>query len=115
MKEVFVSALVGVILIALEPRLMINSFLGLTDPLYLLLMTTSLTLFLQKNKQLVYLSFVVVGLATLVRGEGITLFLVLSIIFFIKFRHERLKIILKYMIVLGLFLLVILFHPISER
>ena len=79
--KIFVSrkiALVGVILIALEPRLMINSFLGLTDPLYLLLMTTSLTLFLQKNKQLVYLSFVVVGLATLVRGEGITLFLVLS-------------------------------------
>ena len=112
--KIFVSrkiALVGVILIALEPRLIINSFLGLTDPLYLLLMTTSLTLFLQKNKQLVYLSFVVVGLATLVRGEGITLFLVLSIIFFIKFRHERLKIILKYMIVLGLFLLVIL--PIS--
>ena len=78
--KIFVSrkiAIVGAILIALEPRLMINSFLGLTDPLYLLLMTTSLALFLQKNRQLIYLSFVVVGLATLVRGEGITLFLVL--------------------------------------
>jgi len=109
--KIFVSrkiAIVGTILIALEPRLMINSFLGLTDPLYLLLITTSLALFLQKNRQLIYLSFVVVGLATLVRGEGITLFLVLSIIFFIRFRQERLRVIPRYMIILGLFLLVIL-------
>ena len=88
--------------------MMINSFLGLTEPLYLLLVTTSLVLFLQSNKKLVYFSFFVVALATLVRGEGITLFLVLSIIFFIRFRQERLRVIPRYTIVLGLFLLVIL-------
>ena len=101
-------AIIGVILIALEPRLMINSFLGITEPLYILLITTSLCLFLQKNEKLVYASFLIVGLATIVRGEGITLFLALSIMFLIRFRKERLKIIFKYLLVCGIFLLVVL-------
>ena len=101
-------AIIGASLIAFEPRMMINSFLGLTEPLYLLLVTTSLVLFLQSNKKLVYFSFFVVALATLVRGEGITLFMVMSIMFFIRYRREKLKVILKYLLVLGIFALVIL-------
>jgi len=51
-------AIIGASLVVFDPRLMINSFLGITDPLYLLLITTSLTLFIYSNKKLVYVSFV---------------------------------------------------------
>ena len=63
-------AIIGATLIAFDPRLIINSFLGVTDPLYLLLITSSLVLFLSSNKKLVYFSFVLVSISTLVRVEG---------------------------------------------
>jgi 4-amino-4-deoxy-L-arabinose transferase-like glycosyltransferase len=101
-------ALIGTTLIAVDPRLMINSFLGTTDPLYLLLIVSSLTLFLYSNKKFVYFSFVIVGLATLVRGEGIMFFVVLSIMFFIKYRNEKYKVFLKYCLVLLIFTIILL-------
>ena len=101
-------ALVGVIIIICEPRLIINSFLGITDSLYVLLITTSICMFLHKNKKIIYISFIFVGLSTLVRGEGITLFFALSIMFLIRFRKERFRVILRYLLVCSIFLLVIL-------
>ena len=47
-------AIVGATFIAFDPRLIINSLLGVTDPLYLLLITSSLALFLSTNKKLIY-------------------------------------------------------------
>ena len=101
-------ALIGASIIAFDPRLMINSFLGITDPLFLLLSVTSLVLFLYSNKKTVYLSFVIVALSALVRTEGIAIFLVLSIMFFIKYRKENYKLIFKYLLILGIFGLVLL-------
>lgn len=101
-------AIVGASLVAFDPRLMINSFLGVTDPLYLLLITSSLVLFLYSNKKLVYFSFVLVSLATIVRAEGLVFFLVLSVMFFIRYRKENWKVFLKYLLVLGIFTLMIL-------
>jgi len=104
-------ALIGATFIAFDPRLIINSFLGVTDPLYLLLIATSLTLFLFSNKKTVYFSFVVVSFATIIRGEGLAFFLVLSIMFFIRYRKDGYKVFLKYVLILGIFTLIIL--PIS--
>ncbi len=104
-------AIIGASLVAFDPRLMINSFLGVTDPLYLLLITSSLVLFIYSNKKLVYFSFVLVSLATIIRAEGLVFFLVLSIMFFIRYRKENWKIFGKYLILLGIFTLIIL--PIS--
>ena len=101
-------ALIGASIIAFDPRLMINSFLGITDPLFLLLSVTSLVLFLHSNKKAVYLSFVIVGLSSLVRTEGMAIFLVLSIMFFIKYRNENYKIIFRYLLILIIFGLVLL-------
>jgi hypothetical protein len=101
-------ALIGASIIAFDPRLMINSFLGITDPLFLLLSVTSLVLFLHSNKKIVYLSFVIVGLSSLVRTEGMAIFLVLSIMFFIKYRNEKYKIIFRYLLILIIFGLVLL-------
>lgn len=104
-------ALIGAILIAFDPRLMINSFLGVTDPLYLLLIATSLTVFLFSNKKLVYFSFVLASFAIIVRAEGIFFFVVLSILFFIRYRKEGYPVIFRYLAVIGIFTLIIL--PIS--
>jgi hypothetical protein len=104
-------ALIGASLVAFDPRLMINSFLGVTDPIYLLLITTSLTLFLFSNKKIVYFSFALVALATIIRAEGLAFFVMLSIMFLIRYRKENYKVFFKYLLALGIFILIIL--PIS--
>ena len=104
-------AIIGASLVGFDPRLIINSFLGVTEPLYILLMTTSLVLFLCSNKKLVYFSFVLVSLATVVRSEGLAFFVVLSIMFFIRYRKENYKVFVKYLLVLGILLVIIL--PVS--
>jgi len=93
-------AIIGASLVAFDPRLMINSFLGVTDLLFLLLITSSLVLFLYSNKKLVYFSFALVSLATIVRAEGLCFFLVLSIMFFIRYRKGNWKTFVKYLILL---------------
>jgi hypothetical protein len=100
-------AIIGATLIAFDPRLIINSFLGVTDPLYLLLITSSLVLFLSSNKKLVYFSFVLVSISTLVRVEGITIFVILSIMFLIKYRQEKYKVLIKYILIIGIFMVII--------
>jgi hypothetical protein len=100
-------AIIGVALIAFDPRLMINSFLGVTDPLYLLLITSSLVLFLSNNKKLVYFSFVLVSISTLVRVEGLVIFVILSIMFLIKYREEKYKVFIKYILIIGIFMVII--------
>src|SRR5690242_18539825 len=50
-------SLVGAALFVFEPRITQNSLLGITDPLYILLVTIVMFLFLSTNKKLIYLSF----------------------------------------------------------
>jgi len=97
-------SLIGVALIAFEPHLIQNSLLGLTEPLYIFLGISSLSLFLSKNKKLMYCSFGIVALATLVRAEGIILFGILSILFFIFNKRDK-KIIGKFFIALSIFII----------
>ena len=99
-------ALVGVALFLLEPRIIQNSLIGITEPLFILFTTTSLTLFFSNNKKMIYLSFAVAAIATLVRYEGVVLFFAISILYFIKFRKDYKKI-LEYGILLGIFILVL--------
>ena len=101
-------AIIGAVLIAFEPRLMINSFLGVTDPLYLLLITTGLILFLSSNKKLVFCSFIAVSLAVITRGEGIFLLTSLFILFFIRYRKEKYKLFFNYIIILAIILLIMI-------
>ena len=100
-------ALVGAALFAFEPRVIQNSVLGITDPAYVILVTTALYLFLSSNKKIIYLSFIASALSALVRYEGVFSFFVISIMFFVRFRKER-KVVLKYGIALGIFILVLL-------
>ena len=82
-------AIVGTALFAFEPHLIQNSLFGLTEPLYLFLAVTSLALFLSNNRKLIYGSFAVAALATIIRAEGITILVILLITFFVNNRKEK--------------------------
>jgi len=99
-------ALLGTILFVFEPHIIQNSLLGLTEPLYILLVTTSLVLFLTKIKTTLYISFAVAALSSLIRYEGIVFFLVITIMYFKTFRVGK-KMIMRYIIAVGIFVLII--------
>ncbi len=100
-------ALVGAAIFIFEPRLVQNSLTGITEPLYLLLISSSLVLFFSSNKKFIFISFGFVALATIVRSEALFLFIVFSILYIIKFRVDR-KMIAKYTIAILIFVLVLL-------
>lgn len=100
-------ALFGSALFAFEPRLIQNSLLGNTEPLFVLLTTMVLAFLISQNKKIVYVSFAITALATLVRYEGFLLIIPTSIIFLIRFRKER-KIFFKFLFSLSIFILVLL-------
>jgi hypothetical protein len=100
-------SLIGTIIFAFEPRIILNSSLGITEPLYILLGTTVLVFFLSDNKKLIYASFAVSAFVSMIRTEGIFLFLAISIIFIIRFRKDKI-VIPKYFLVLVIFVLILL-------
>ena len=100
-------ALVGVALFAFDPRLLLNSFLGVTEPLFILLGITSLVIFLKYQQKLIVLSFILASFCTIVRSEGIFLFGILSVLFFIKYKFST-KIIKTYLPCLIIFILILL-------
>jgi len=100
-------AILAALLFAFEPRTIQNSLLGISESLYILLITFGLVFFLSSRKSLVYLSFSISALAVQVRYEGIFLFFVLTIMFFVKNKKER-KTIGRYLVALGIFLLTML-------
>ena len=100
----FVS-LIGAGLLILEPRIISNSILGVTEPMFNLFIITSLAIFFS-HKKWIYLSFVFLALATIVRYEGFLLIIPFSIMFFVKSRKDN-KIILKYLLCLGIFIMIL--------
>ena len=100
-------SIIGVSLFIFEPHIIINSTLGITEPIFLFFGILTLTLFLSNNKKIIYISFAIAGLFTLIRYEGLLFFLILSVLFFIKYRNEKMQI-LKYPIVLIIFTLILL-------
>ena len=99
-------AIVGASLFILDPRIIINSNLGISEPLYILLGVTSLVLFLSKRYSIILLSFLTLGLCSIIRYEGFLFFFPLLIIFFIRFRKDK-KIIQKILLLIGIFFLTI--------
>lgn len=95
-------SLLGATLFCFEPRLIQNSVLGLTEPLFILLETITLYLFFSKSNKITYSSFAIAGLFALIRYEGLMLFIPLSLMFFVRFRTDK-RIIFRYLLVLGIF------------
>ena len=100
-------SLLGASLFVFQPRIIENSLLGVTEPLFILLELTCLVLFLQNDLKFKYLSFVFLALACLVRYEGVVLIIPLSILF-LRINKIDKKNILRYFIAISIFLLVLL-------
>ena len=98
-------ALVGAALFVFEPHIIQNSLLGLTEPLYIILGISAFSLFLSENKKLMYCSFGIIAFSTLVRAEGIILFGILAILFFVFNKRDK-KIISKFFIAIFIFIII---------
>jgi len=95
--------LVAVLIFAFEPRIIENSILGVTEPLYIFLSAVVLWLFLSNESKKIYLGFLFVALVTIVRTEGIVLFFAISIIFLFRNKIKKLAI-KEYLISISIFL-----------
>ena len=100
-------SIIGAGIIVFEPRLIQNSLFGIADSLYIFLVATTLLLFLDNNKKIIYISFAISAFATIIRSEGLFLFIAISIVYLIRFRKNKLDLI-KYIPLLGIFLLILL-------
>lgn len=100
-------SLVCAALFVFEPHIIRNSLQGLSEPLFIFLGTTTLFFFLSPNKKMVYASFGIASLFTIVRSQGIILFLIISIIFFVHYRKEQ-KVVLSYLLAATIFFSILL-------
>jgi hypothetical protein len=64
-------------------------------------------MFLSQNKKIVYVSFGIAALASMVRGEGIMIFFVISIMFFVRYRKSW-TVIPNYIPAVLIFILILL-------
>lgn len=99
-------SLIGAIIFALEPRIIINSTLGVSEPLYILAISLGILFFLNSNKKMIYSSFAFFAWATIIRPEGQFWFVAFSIIYFLRFRKKR-KDVIMFLACLAVFLLVL--------
>ncbi len=99
-------AIIGAALFVFDPRIIINSLLGISEPSYILLGTFSLFLFLSKRYKIILVSFFTLGLFSIIRYEGFLILIPFLIIFFLRFRKDK-KIIQKTFLVVGVFFITI--------
>lgn len=100
-------SIVGAALFIFDPRIILNSLLGITEPLFILLSSISLFLFLKYKRKEIIISLILASFTTIVRSEGIFLFFTLSILFFIKFRSSK-EIIKTYVPGMIIFILILI-------
>ena len=103
-------SLVGIALFAFEPRIILNSTLGITESLFILLGITSLVIFLRYSRKGIIIAFTLVSFLTIIRSEGIFLLITISILFFIKNKLSK-EFLKTYIPALIIFLLIL--TPIS--
>ena len=99
-------ALLGVLIFAVEPRIIQNSLSGNAEAIFIFFLVVTILLFLNKNNKIIYLSFLFAGIATIIRPEGLFLFIGISISYIIRFRKTQF-IIPKYLFALMIFLLIL--------
>ena len=81
--------LIAALIFAFDPRIIENSILGITEPLYIFLGAISLWFFLANKSKKTYLSFLFASLFMIIRTEGIFLLFALSIIFFLRNKLKK--------------------------
>ena len=89
------------------PRMVESSLLGTSEPLFLFLGISSLSLFISDNRKNLFLSFALIGLFTSVRYEGILLLIPFTIIYFYK-NKKTFQNIKTYFILIGICSLILI-------
>ena len=115
-KKIFDSkslACISTILFVFEPHIVNNSLQGLSEPLFIFLSTTIIYLFLSQNQKIIYISFAMVSLLTIIRSQGIILFFIMLTLVFIFQKKEK-KMLWNYVLIILIFS-IILFPVISLR
>ena len=100
-------ALLGAAVFVLEPRIIQNSLFGITEPLYILTIVFALVFLLKNTNKFACLSFALIGLATLIRFEGIILLPAFSIVYFLYQKNRKKKIPLYFCLIL-IFVIILL-------
>jgi len=99
-------SLLGAALFVFEPKLVLNSFLGTPESMFVFLMALLLYLFLSNNFKKIYLAFGIAALLATVRYEGLLMIIPISVIFFIRFRKQK-KDLVKYIVCISIFTLIL--------
>jgi hypothetical protein len=99
-------AILGAVLFLFDPRIIENSVLGITDPLFIFFITLTIMFLFIKESKFFYLSFIFVALAGFTRYEGLLLIIPLVISFFLRKNFKKLTII-KFGIGIILFISII--------
>jgi len=86
-------AILGCTLFLFEPRMIINSTLGITDSFFIFLVALVMMFIFFKNGKFYFLSFVFAAIAIFVRYEGFLLIFPIIITFFVKKKFEKKEII----------------------
>jgi len=84
----FVNKNIGILasgMFVFSPRVIENSLLGNPESIFLFLVVSSLYFFLNEKSNSVIISFIIIGLASLVRYEGLLIIIPFSIMFFIRY------------------------------
>lgn len=102
--------LLGTLLFAVEPRIIQNSLSGNSEPVFIFCMVLTMLFFLNKNNRIIYFSFLLAGISTIIRPEGLFLFIGISISYIVRFRKHKF-LIPKYVIALLFFILILI--PVS--
>jgi hypothetical protein len=90
-----------------EPHLILNSLQGITEPLFIFLTTLTLSLLTSTRKSLNYVSFAIIGFASLVRAEALFVFVPSLVMFAFRLKIRR-NIIFGTLIAISIFLSIII-------
>jgi hypothetical protein len=100
-------AIIATMLFAFNPRIIENSILGISEPMYIFATVLMLYTFFQHGKNYPYVTLGIIGIISTIRYEGVLLFIPISLLYFYKFKFSK-RVILKYFIAVTVFLLIII-------
>ena len=86
-------AILGAVLFLFEPRIIENSVLGISDPIFIFFVAVTIMFVFVKETKLFYLSFIFAALAGFTRYEGFLLIFPILITFFIRKDFQKISII----------------------
>lgn len=82
-------ALLATAFFAFEPRLIQNSTLGFSEPLFIFIMVFSIFCATKNEKKFLILSFILAGILWWIRPNGFILFFMITVIYFVRFRFSK--------------------------